>query len=147
MFLDNNWRNKMMTGTYSHPHWEVRNCHLYGWVCAKIDQGQILEIYPFQTHEWAMLCKQSMDRHDKFLHDRMWGGSTASFVWNHQGQLTGSLNFAMTHWQLENKPIVVWDHNRQIVKFDMPALVWIWLKTTWVPKAYKRLMWGEKGKQ
>jgi hypothetical protein len=137
----------MMTGTYNQqPHWEVRN-YLYGWVCAKIDQGRIVQSYPFQTHEWATLCKKSMERHDKFLHDRMWGASTASLVYGYQGQLTGSLNFAMTHWQLENKPIVVWDHNSQVVKFDIPALVWIWLKTSWVPKAYKSLMWGEKGKQ
>jgi hypothetical protein len=146
MYSNEIWRNKMMTGTYNQPHWEVQKSR-NGWVCAKIDQGYIEESYPFQTSEWAMLCKQAMDRHDQFLNERRWGGSTASFVWNHQGQLTGSLNFAMTHWQLENKPIVVWDQNRQIVKFDMPALVWIWLKTTWVPKAYKRLMWGEKGKQ
>ncbi len=136
-----------MTATYNQPpHWEVRN-YLYGWVCAKIDQGVIVQRYPFQTYEWAVLCKQSMDRHDKFLEDRMWGGSMGTLIAGYQGQLTSSFNFTMTHWQLENKPIVVWDHNRQVVKFDIPALVWIWLKTTWVPKAYKRLMWGEKGKQ
>ena len=77
----------MIQSTYSHPYWEVRN-YIYGWVCAKIDQGRMVESYPFETYEWAMLCKQSMDRHDKFLHDRKWGGSTASIVWNHQGQLT-----------------------------------------------------------
>lgn len=135
-----------MIGAYSQPHWEVRN-YLHGWVCAKIDQGRIVQSYPFQTYEWAMLCKKSMDRHDKFLHDRMWGASTASLIWNHQAQLTSSYSLTMSHWQLEDKPIVVWDQNRQVVKFDIPALVWIWLKTTWVPKVYKRLMWGEKGKQ
>lgn len=135
-----------MIATYNQPHWEVRN-YLYGWVCAKIDQGVIVQRYPFQTYEWAVLCKQSMDRHDKFLEDRRWGGSMGTLIAGYQGQLTSSFNFTMTHWQLENKPIVVWDHNRQVVKFDIPALVWIWLKTTWVPKAYKRLMWGEKGKQ
>jgi hypothetical protein len=135
-----------MIGAYSQPHWEVRN-YLYGWVCSKIDQVVIVQRYPFQTYEWAVLCKQAMDRHDAFLNERRWGGSMGTLIAGYQGQLTSSFNFTMTHWQLENKPIVVWDHNRQVVKFDIPALVWIWLKTTWVPKAYKRLMWGEKGKQ
>jgi hypothetical protein len=128
-----------------------------GWLLSKTDAGFSVfkEIgderisYPFQTEEWARLCQKSLDSHDEFLERRMWGASMGTIVWNHQGQLTGSLNLAMTHWQLGNtpKPIVVWDHNRQIVKFDIPALVWIWLKTTWIPKAYKRLMWGTKGKE
>ena len=136
----------MIQSTYSHPYWEVRN-YLYGWVCAKVDQGRTVERYPFETYEWAMLCKQSMDRYDKILHDHRWGASMGTILWNHQGQLTSSFHLTMSHWQLENKPIVVWDHNSQVVKFDIPALVWIWLKTSWVPKAYKSLMWGEKGKQ
>lgn len=117
------------------------------WVCAKIEDGQLVAKYTFQTSEWAQLCKQSMERHDKILNDRMWGASTTTLVYGHQVQLTGAMHLTMSHWQLENKPIVVWDHNRQVVKFDIPALVWIWLKTTWVPKAFKRLMWGERGKQ
>ena len=135
-----------MIQTIYPPHWEVQP-YLDGWACILYENNEVATCYRFQTSEWAMLCKQSMDRHDKFLHDRKWGGSTATFVWNHQGQLTGAMHLTMSHWQLENKPIVVWDHNRQVVKFDIPALVWIWLKTSWVPKAYKRLMWGEKGKQ
>lgn len=136
----------MIQSTYSHPHWVVQK-YQHRWMCAKIDQGYIVERYPFQTSEWAMLCKQSMDRHDKFLHDRMWGTSTASLVLGYQAQLTSSIHLTMSHWQLENKPIVVWDHNQQVVKFDIPALVWLWLKTTWIPKAYNNLMWGEKGKR
>lgn len=135
-----------MIGAYSQPHWVVQK-YQNRWMCAKVDQGYIVERYPFQTSEWAMLCKQAMERYDKFENERKWGTSTASLIWNHQTQLTSSYSLTMTHWQLEDKPIVVWDHNRQVIKFDIPALVWIWLKTTWVPKAYKRLMWGEKGKQ
>ena len=124
------------------------------WLLSKTDTGFVVfkEIgnehisYPFQTEEWARICQKSLDSHDEFLERRSWGASMGTIVWNHQVQLTGSLNLAMTHWQLESKPIVVWDHNRQIVKFDIPALVLVWLKTTWIPKAYKRLMWGTKGK-
>jgi len=116
-------------------------------MCVLYENNEMSTCYRFQTSEWAMLCKQSMDRHDKFLHDRMWGASTASLVLGYEGLLTGAMHLTMSRWQLENKPIVVWDQNRQVVKFDIPALVWIWLKTTWVPKAYKRLMWDEKGKQ
>jgi len=135
-----------MIGAYSQPHWVVQK-YQSGWMCAKVDQGYIVQRYPFQTNEWAMLCRQAMERYDKFENERKWGTSTASLIWNHQAQMTSSYSLTMSHWQLEDKPIVVWDHNRQVVKFDIPALVWIWLKTTWVPKAYKRLMWGEKGKQ
>jgi hypothetical protein len=136
-----------MIQTIYPPHWEVQP-YLDGWACILYENNEVSTCYPFQTSEWAMLCKQSMERHDQFLNDRRWGASMGTLVWTQQGQLTSSYHFTMTQWQLEaNKPIVVWDQNRQIVKFDIPALVWIWLKTTWVPKAYKRLMWGEKGKQ
>ena len=135
-----------MIQTIYPPHWEVQP-YIDGWMCVLYENNEVATCYRFQTSEWAMLCKQSMERHDQFLNERRWGGSMGTLVYGHQGQLTSSFHFTMTHWQLENKPIVVWDHNRQVVKFDIPALVWIWLKTTWVPKAYKRLMWGEKGKQ
>jgi hypothetical protein len=124
------------------------------WLLSKTDTGFIVfkEIgderisYPFLTEEWARLCQKALDSHDEFLEHRKWGASMGTLVSGYQGQLTSSFNFSMTHWQLENKPIVVWDQNKQVIKFDIPALVWIWLKTTWIPKAYKRLMWGTKGK-
>jgi hypothetical protein len=124
------------------------------WLLSKADEGFVVfkEIgderisYPFQTEEWARLCQKLMDSHDEFLERRKWGVSMGTLITGYQGQLTGSTHLILSHFQLENKPIVVWDHNRQVVKFDIPALVWIWLKTTWITKAYKRLMWGTKGK-
>lgn len=135
-----------MIQTIYPPHWEVQP-HLDGWACILYENNEVSICYPFQTSEWAMLCKKSMLRLNQTAFNDSWGGSVLTYTGDAQAQWTTALHLTMSHWQLENKPIVVWDHNRQVVKFDIPALVWIWLKTTWVPKAFKRLMWGEKGKQ
>ncbi len=126
-----------------------------GWLLSKTDTGFVVfkEIgdarisYPFQTEEWARLCQKAMDRHDEFLERRKWGFSMGTLIMGYQGQLTGSTSLILSHFQLENKPIVVWDHNRQVVKLDVPEIIRIWIRTTLLAKAWKRLMWGTKGKQ
>lgn len=105
------------------------------------------EPYWFNTREWAELCKQSMERLDDWEHRRKFGFSTIGSLISAQGHLTSSIGqLTMTRIALQNKPVLVIDHNREVVKFDIPALVMIWLKTTWIPKAWNHLMWGIKGK-
>jgi hypothetical protein len=124
------------------------------WLLSKTDTGFVVfkEIgderisYPFQTEEWARLCQKSLDSHDEFLERRKWGASMGTLLTGYQSQLTKSTSLILSHFQLENKPIVVWDHNRQVVKLDVPEIIRIWIKTTLLTKAYKRLMWGTKGK-
>ena len=126
-----------------------------GWLLSKTDTGFVVfkEIgdacisYPFQTEEWARLCQKSLDSHDEFLERRKWGGSMGTLIMGYQSQLTGSTSLILSHFQLENKPIIVWDHNRQVVKLDVPEIIRIWIKTTLLAKAWKRLMWGTKGKE
>ena len=118
-----------------------------GWLCGRIYGDGSMEVYKFLTKEWAELCRQSMERLDEWENQRKWGSST--IAWTHGAQIltTSSLReMTMTHFQLENKPILVMDHNRQVIKLDVPAIIYLWLKTTWIPEAWNRLMWGEKGK-
>jgi hypothetical protein len=125
-----------------------------GWLLSKTDTGFAVfkEIgdtrfsYPFQTEEWARLCQKSLDSHDEFLERRKWGGSMGTLITGYQSRLTGSTSLILSHLQLEDKPIIVWDHNRQVVKLDVPEIIRVWIKTTLLAKAYKRLMWGTKGK-
>lgn len=107
------------------------------------------EPYWFNTREWAELCKRSMERFDQIEHERKWGASVSTATWDVQYRLTGTGRSMMTftRFDLENKPILVIDHNRDVIKLDVPAIIYLWLKTTWIPKAWKALMWGEKGKQ
>lgn len=119
-----------------------------GFICGKIcSDGPI--IYKFQTKEWAELCKRSMERFDRYEQERKWGASVSTLAYGSQIALTGSTSSMMTftRFDLENRPILVIDHNRDVIKLDVPAIIWMWLKTTWIPKAWKALMWGEKGKQ
>ena len=127
-----------------------------GWLLSKTDTGFVVfkEIgdarisYPFQTEEWARLCQKSMDSHDEFLERRKWWGvGMGTLITGYQNTLTGSTSLILSHFQLENKPIIVWDHNRQVVKLDVPEIIRIWIKTTLLAKAWKRLMWGTKGKE
>ena len=128
-------------------HWVTRQDG-DGWVCTKtFDDGSVC-VYPFKTLEWAQLCRDSMNRLDDYERQRMWGTSTITWAVGAQYATTCSLReLTMTHFDLENRTIFAMDHNRQVVKFDVPAIIYLWLKTTWIPKAWKRLMWGEKGKQ
>lgn len=120
-----------------------------GWVCGRIDENGNATSYRFLTEEWARLCKRSMERFDQFEHERKWGASVCTLAYGSQITLTDSTSSMMTftRFDLENKPILVIDHNRDVIKLDVPAIIWMWLKTTWIPKAWKRLIWGEKGKQ
>ncbi len=123
---------------------------LTGWICGKIHSDGSMTVYKFQTKEWAELCKRSMDRFDKFDPKCQWMWSTGTINWAIGGQYitTSSMReLTMTHFDLENRPILVMDHNRQVIKLDVPAIIYLWLKTTWIPKAWKRLLWGEKAKQ
>lgn len=118
-----------------------------GWVCGKIHNDGSMNVYKFQTREWAELCKRSMERFDQIENERMWGASISVSVSGYQFALTGATNLVMTRFDLEGKRILELDHNRDVVTFNVPAIIYLWLKTTWIPKAWKRLMWGEKGKQ
>ena len=120
-----------------------------GWVCGRIDEDGNATTYRFLTQEWAELCRRSMQRFDQFEQQRKWGVSLTAISHPHQMCATASLRNMMTftRFDLENKPILVIDHNRDVIKLDVPAIIYLWLKTTWIPKAWKRLMWGEKGKQ
>lgn len=119
---------------------------LTGWICGKIHSDGSMTVYKFQTKEWAELCKRSMDRFDKFDPKCQWMWSTVTtspyyFTTSSLRELT------MTRIELENRPILVMDHNREVIKLDVPAIIYLWLKTTWITKTWKRLLWGEKGKQ
>lgn len=120
-----------------------------GWYCLKTFPDGSTCVYPYKTQEWAELCRRSMDRLDQFEQQRKWGVSLTTISHPHQMSATTSLRNMMTftRFDLENKPILVIDHNRDVIKLDVPAIIYLWLKTTWIPKAWKRLMWGEKGKQ
>jgi len=120
-----------------------------GWLCGRIDEDGKATLYRFLTKEWAEACKRSMQRLDHFEQQRKWGASLTTATWDKQYTLTanGSGMVTFTRFDLENKPILVIDHNRDVIKLDVPAIIYLWLKTTWIPKAWKRLMWGEKGKQ
>lgn len=117
-----------------------------GWVCGKIHSDGSMTAYKFQTQEWAELCKRSMDRMDSWSDHRAWSISASSITYGVQGTLTANLReLTMTQFELAGKRILELDHNRDVVRFDVPAIIYLWLKTTWIPKAWKRLMWGDKG--
>ena len=120
-----------------------------GWLCSRIDENGVATAYPFLTQEWAEACKRSMQRIDQFEQERKWGASMNTLMWGAQNTLTatGRSMMTFTRFDLENKPILVIDHNRDVIKLDVPAIIWLWLNTTWVPKAWRALMWGERGKQ
>lgn len=119
-----------------------------GWVCGKICNDGSVTSYKFQTQEWAELCARSMNRLDSWDKPRMWGTSVSLISVGAQGAITAGLReLTMTRFDLEGRRILELDHNRDVVRFDVPAIIYLWLKTTWIPKAWNRLMWGEKGKQ
>jgi hypothetical protein len=118
-----------------------------GWLCGKMHGDGSMSVYKFQTQEWAELCKRSMERLDKWENERRWGTSLASTIIGYQGQITSAHHLLMTRFELEGKNILQLDHNREVIKFDVPAIIYLWLKTTWIPKFFNRLMWGTKGKQ
>lgn len=120
-----------------------------GWVCGRIDENGKATSYRFLTEEWARLCKRSMERFDRYEQERKWGASVSTLAYGSQITLTGSMNSVADSLQFNmgGKSILVIDKNHQVTKLDVPAIIWMWLKTTWIPKAWKALMWGEKGKQ
>lgn len=118
-----------------------------GFICGKIHGDGSMTVYKFMTKEWAELCKRSMERHDKWENERKWGTSFSYTISAHQGVITSASHLMMTRFELEGKRILELDHNRDVVTFNVPAIIYLWLKTTWIPKAWKRLMWGEGGKK
>lgn len=118
-----------------------------GYICGKLYPDGRATIYKFQTQEWAELCKRSMERHDKWESDLRWGSSVVSTIAGFQGSITGASHLMMTRFDLEGKRIFEMDHNRNVVTFNVPAIIYLWIKTTWIPKAWNRLIWGEKGKK
>ena len=135
-----------MIGNFQFPAWVVIPGET-GWVCGKIHDDGSMTAYKFLTKEWAELCQRSMERLDEWESRRKWGVSVSTITSGYQYALTGASHLMMTRFELEGKRILELDHNRDVVTFNVPAIIYLWLKTTWIPKAWKRLMWGEKGKQ
>lgn len=134
-----------MTGTYN--GWIVTPNDT-GWICGRINADGTMTSYKFQTQEWAELCRRSMVRMDSWTEPSLWGVSVTGSSYAYQtGATAFTRNLTITRFDLESKPILIIDHNRDVIKLDVPAIIWMWLKTTWIPKAWKSLMWGEKGKQ
>lgn len=118
---------------------------LTGYICGKIHDDGSITSYKFLTQEWAELCRRSMERHDKWEQERKWGKNRVFTVSAASGYITSASNLTMTRIDLEGRRILELDHNRDVVTFNVPAIIYLWLKTTWIPKAWRRLMWGEKG--
>lgn len=94
------------------------------------------EGYWFNTLEWARLCAERLNSLE-----RAFMPSTTYTL--------GVGNAPSNQWQFRAgpKPLITVDQGGQVTQFDLPEMVKIWFKTTWVPKAWNRLLWGEKGKQ
>lgn len=107
---------------------------------------QPIEKYEFQTYEWAQLMLNFCQR----LDGKTGYFSTVSgnYSWAISNTSIGTHAIFDTSWSYSfaSKEILKVDSTGKIVKFDLPFIVWQWIKVSKFSKFLKTLMWGEKGK-
>lgn len=108
--------------------------------------------YVFQTREWAELCAKQLNRLDDAFGR---GPSTLRLTSGNLGIGTLSPSrwldaeksaIFRLHSPTPPKPVLTIGRDGTVRHFDLPYFVKVWLRGTWVYAAWKRLMWGERGK-
>jgi hypothetical protein len=101
---------------------------------------QAIEQHEFQTLEWAQVmlkfCKGLDQQSGSFSF------TNSNIVWaNTHANFNTSVD-----WKFANHSVVTLGHDGEILKFDLPFIVWQWLKLSKFSKFMKALMWGERGR-
>lgn len=99
---------------------------------------QAIEKYEFQTLEWAELmlkfCQGLESQSISFL------TTNTNLVWSN-----ATFNSSVD-WKFANHSVVTIGQNGELLKIDLPFIVWQWLKLSKLSKFIKILIWGERGK-
>ena len=99
---------------------------------------QPIEKHEFKTLEWAQLmlkfCQGLESQSITFL------TTNSNFGWS-----TAKFNTSMD-WKFANHSVVTIGQNGELLKIDLPFIVWQWFKLSKFTKFVKTLMWGERGK-
>lgn len=92
--------------------------------------------YYFKTKEWATQFLDFCLRTDQIKADTRVALLTHAY---------GIISFGSNQrvWCLGDITIVEWDHYGNLIKFDLPRLVWIWFKNSLIGKLFKRLWVGD----
>lgn len=51
-----------------------------------------------------------------------------------------------TYWTLQGHQVIVLDHEGRVVKFDLPWMVWCWIRTSGLTKMLMALWYGQRRK-
>lgn len=101
---------------------------------------QAIEKHEFQTLEWAQVmlnfCKGLDQQNGSFSF------TNSNIVW---ANTTAKFNTSVD-WKVANRSIVTIGQSGELLKLDLPFIVWQWLKLSKFSKFMKALMWGERGK-
>lgn len=98
------------------------------------------EPYWFNTREWAELCVRRLRSLDVAF------GRSGPFL-NTAGSLMIGSNFngrQQFEFRVGPKALVTIDQGGAVTRFDLPALVGIWWRSTAAYRAWRVLLWGEK---
>lgn len=101
-------------------------------------EHQVAELYEFQT-EWAA------ESHARFCNrlENNYGAITFTHPWSVDGRVSviGSSTNQFEFWQAGREIICIGSGN-EVKTFDLPYLIWIWLRTTWLGRGLKAFWYG-----
>jgi len=97
---------------------------------------QAIEQHEFQTLEWAEVMLN-------FCRGLESQPVTYSFT-NSNINTNGKFSTALD-WKVTNHSVVTIGHGGELLKIDLPFIVWQWIKLSKVSRFMKALMWGERG--
>lgn len=96
---------------------------------------QAIEQHEFQTLEWAEVMLN-------FCRGLESQPVTYSFT-NSNINTNGKFSTALD-WKVTNHSVVTIGHGGELLKIDLPFIVWQWIKLSKVSRFMKALMWGER---
>jgi len=99
-------------------------------------------MYWYDTQDFAELSRRWCERMDQVAYE----------LTGPKNRITVGLGYVVnsqigTTFKVNHKTVAHIDANGNVVAFDLPWIVWTWMKTTALVKIAKRLWYGERGQQ